>query len=585
MQNNKSIQNWILERYNTLLATLKKEDFSFDDASNILKKKHEDSKAQVRNILSDLTEAEMIESRENPKDKRKRIYNLVPIAPEGKDQELSRQELNSLVDRAADIIRTRVDYTFILLLLFYKRISDKWMYDYKKSIEKFKKEGFTEEEAKKEAKEPEYHDLDFPKKYLWQELRKDPLSLSQNFSEAMKEIGDRNENLKNIFSQFDFIQFAEHKENSEILQQLFELLSSYSLEKASPDVLGDAYERILKKFAPEKAKEGEVYTPRQVVELMIRVLGPEAGDSVYDPALGSGIMLIKAHNYVIEKEGKKKADTLFLYGQEHSQKILGLAHMNLIIHNIKQGFLEHGDTLLRPKFKDKGSFKRFDKGAYNPPWNQKAYGEEELKKAEYSSERFQFGYTTKQSADWAWVQHMNASIKDSGKFTVVLDTGAVSRGSGSKSNREKVIRQKFVENDLIEAVILLPDNLFYNTSAPGIVMVVNKNKPKERKGKILLINATNEFEKGKPKNFLTEENIKKISETYQSFKEIDEFSVIVEKKEVEEADCNLSPSRFVFAINKEDHRSIKEIWKDIEKLEKEEKENDKKVGKIIGKLS
>lgn len=585
LMSDKNIQNWTLERYSTLLGEFKEESFTFNEAFDVLNKKHEDSKAQVRNILSDLNEAEMIKSKKSPNDKRKKVYKLVSLSPEEtQEKELTRKELNRLVDRAADIIRTRVDYTFILLLLFYKRISDKWELDYRRELKKLKEEGFSEKEAKQEASEPEYHDLDLPQEYLWRELRKEPLHLSTNLSEAMKELADRNEGLRDIFTQFDFVQFTNSKENNEILRQLFELLSSYSLENTSPDILGDAYERILKKFAPEKAKEGEVYTPREVVELMVRILDPEPEETIYDPALGSGGMLIKVYEYVKEKYGKDKADTLFLYGQEHSFQTLGLAKMNLLIHNIKNGIFEQGDTLRFPKFKEKGKLKQFDKGIFNPPWNQSGYGEEELKKAEHT-DRFKFGFVYKNKADWAWVQHMYSSIKDDGKFTVVLDTGAVSRGSGGNSNKEKVVRKKFVEKDLIESVILLPEKIFYNTNAPGIVMVVNKDKPKERKNKVLFINASDEYEEGSPQNTIIEENIEKIVETYKNFNEVEGFSDIISKDEIEESDYNLSPSRFVFVIDEEKHRDIDEIWSDIEEIENKEKETDKKVANIIKKLN
>lgn len=582
---NLNIQNWIRDRYSTLLNEFKEQPFNFSEALEILQAKHEDGEAQVRNIISELQSAELLESRQDPEDGRRKIYELVPLVPdENEAKKLTRKELDSLLKRAADIIRTRVDYTYILLLLFYKRISDKWVADYKKSVQQFKKEGFSEEEAKKEAKAPEYHDLDLPQEYLWDEVRKDPLNLSSNLSKAMKEIADRNEDLRDVFTQFDFVQFTRSQENNEILRQLFELFSSYSLENASADILGDAYEFILRHFAPEKAKEGEVYTPREVVEVMVKMLDPQPGESVYDCALGSGGMLIKTWEYVKENYSKEKANTLFLYGQEQKFQTLALAKMNMLIHDIKHGFLEQGDTLRFPKFKDGGEIKRFDKGIFNPPWNLDGYGEESLKKAEHS-DRFKFGYTTKQSADWAWMQHMLASIKDDGQFAVVLDTGAVSRGSGSKNNREKGIRKSFVDNDLIETVVLLPENLFYNTSAPGIIILVNKDKPKERAGKILLINASGEYEDESPQNELGDEHIEKMVETHRGFEEIEDFSKTVTLEEIKEADYNLSPSRFVFALDTEDHRDIDEIWSDIKDTEEEEQANKEELEKIISKLT
>jgi type I restriction enzyme M protein len=579
------MQNWIKNRYSTLLNNFSDKNFSFGEAFEVLENKHKDSEPQTRNIFSELQNAGLIKTKKDPKNKRQKIYKLEPIVSETKEKkELSRNDIDRILKKAADIIRTRVDYSFILLLLFYKRISDKWMLDYKNRVEQFKKEGFNQEEAKEEAKEPEYHDLDIPKEYLWEELRKNPLELSSNLSKAMKDIANRNEGLRNIFTQFDFIQFTQNQENNEILRQLFELFSSYSLETVNADILGDAYEFILRHFAPEKAKEGEVYTNREAVEIMVRILEPQPGESIYDGSCGSGGMLIKSYEYVRDNHGKDEADTLFLYGQEYNPRTLALAHMNLLIHDVKNGLLEQGDTLVNPKFQERGKLKHFTKAIFNPPWNQKGYGDEILKKAAFSNERFPFGFTNKQSADWAWMQHFYASLKPQGKLAAVLDTGAVSRGSGSNANAEKTIRQKFVDNDLIEAVILMPENLFYNTSAPGIIVVVNKNKPEKRKDKILLINASKEFEKGKPKNYLTQDHIKKITETCHKFEEKEGFSTIITNDQIQEADYNLSPSRFVFALDTTEHRPIKEIVADLEEVEKEEKENKKELDKILSKL-
>ena len=220
--------------------------------------------------------------------------------------------------------------------------------------------------------------------------------------------------------------------------------------------------------------------------------------------------------------------------------------MNTILHGIKNINLVQGDTLLYPKFTVSDNIKKFNYVVANPPWNQKSYDEDTLKKGEHWRERFVFGFPTKQSADWVWIQHMLASVKDQSKVVVVIDTGAVSRGG-----REKAIRQKITEKDLIEAVILLPEKLFYNTGAPGLIIVFDKNKPKERKEKILLVNASKEFVLGKPQNSLGKENIKRIVETCRNFKKIKKFSEIITLNQAAEVDYNLSPSRFVSVTEEE----------------------------------
>jgi len=578
MANSPKLENWITKRYFTLQEKFKKNTFTFAEASKSLYDLYHDSENQTKLVLSELKRAGYLKISKNPKDEREKIYQLVDIfQPSGS---FTREELTSILKTAADIIRTRVDYTFILLLLFYKAVSDQWEKQFQEKYQEFVKEGLEQKEAAREASQPYYHTFYLKEELLWANLRKDPLKLPENLSKNLKEIAELNPDYKDIFLQFDFHAFTTNQENSAILNNLFELFSKYSFENISTDILGDAYEWILKYFAPTKAKEGEVYTPREVIRLMVEILDPKPQKSVYDPAAGSAGMLIIAYQYVREKYSKEKADTLFLYGQEQNGKTLALAKMNAILHGIKNITLLEGDTLLYPKFKTQDGVKKFDYVIANPPWNQKnLYDEDTLKKGEYWRERFPFGFPTRQSADWVWIQHMLASVKNESKVVVVIDTGAVSRGG-----REKAIRQKIVEKDLVEAAILLPEKLFYNTGAPGLIIVFNKNKPEERKEKILLINASKEFVAGKPQNSLGKDNIKKITDIYRDFKEAENFSTIITFKETVEADYNLSPSRFVSVIEEEKYRPIEEIAKELDEIEKERQRVEEKVSKILKKV-
>jgi len=578
----KGIPKWIKNRYLYLFGQFKEKEFNFDQAKNALRGQYEDSEVQVKRALSELQKNGYLKSERALKDRREKIYTLTNIFKKQATNNNvdSRSQLNSILKNAADIIRTRVDYTFILLLLFYKAVSDRWEAEFDKRYENLLKEGWKDIEAIREAEAPYYHTFNLPKELLWANLRKNPLKLAENLSRTMKRLGELNSDYKDIFTQFDFLQFTQNQENNEILIQLFELFSKYSFSKIESDILGDAYEWILKYFAPSKAKEGEVYTPREVIRLMVEILKPQPKKSVYDCSLGSGGMLIVSHQYVEEYYSEKEANTLFLYGQEQNSKTLALAKMNMLLHDIKNYDFRQGDTLLYPKITANNSIKKFDYVIANPPWNQKSYGEENLKKAEYSW-RFNFGFPTKQSADWAWIQHMLASVKgnNGGKMALIIDTGAVARGG-----REKAIRQKVVEKDWIECVILLPEKLFYNTSAPGLIIIFNKNKSEERKNKILLINATKEFTAGKPQNTLSKENIKKIISTYDKFKEIKKLSKVVTLKEMIEADFNLSPSKYVSVIDEEKYRSIGEINKELQQVEKSRQKIEKKVKEILGKL-
>ncbi|MDD5638895.1 MAG: class I SAM-dependent DNA methyltransferase [Candidatus Pacebacteria bacterium] len=576
-KNSSHLAKWIEKRYFTLQEKFKKNTFTFADASKALFDSYHDSERQTKLILSELKRAGYLNVSKNPTDEREKIYQLVDIFQTSNN--LTRDELTNILKAAADIIRTRVDYTFILLLLFYKAVSDKWEIQYQEKYKDLIKDGWREEEAVKEASQPYYHSFYLTPDLLWNNLRKDPLKLPENFSKNLKEIAELNPEYKDIFLQFDFHTFTSNQENSAILNNLFELFSKYSFESTSSDILGDAYEWILKYFAPQKAKEGEIFTPREVIRLMVEILSPEPEKYIYDPAVGSAGMLIITYQYVKENYSKEKADTLFLRGQEQNGKTLALAKMNAILHDIRNIELLEGDTLLYPKFKSADGVKKFNYTIANPPWNQKGYDEDTLKKGEYWRERFIFGFPTKQSADWAWIQHMLASTKDDGKTVVVIDTGAVSR-----SGREKNIRQKILEKDLFEAVILLPEKLFYNTGAPGLIIVFNKNKLKKRKNKILLINATKEFVAGKPQNTLGKENIKKITDVYKDFKEVENLSKIISLDEAEKNDYNLSPSRYVSITEEEQYRPIEEIVKELKEIEDKRQKVDKKINEILRKI-
>jgi type I restriction enzyme M protein len=551
--------------------------FTFEDACKVLKEKFEDDENQTKIILSELKKGGYLEVSKNPEDKREKIYKLKPLGS-GINHVNSKDELINLLKQSADLIRTRVDYTFILLLLFYKAYSDKWEKEFETSVKSLIEAGWSEAEAVKEAESEYYHTFNFPPEYLWDNIRRDPQRISEKFSLAMKKLAELNPEYQDIFTQFDFHQFTSNPENAIILNQLVELFSKFSFKDISGDILGDAYEWILKYFAPTKAKEGEVYTPREVIRLMVEILDPVPGKTIYDPALGSGGMLIVSYKYVEEKYGADEAKTLFLYGQEASAKTLALAKMNMLLHDIKHFIFALGDTLLFPKFKEGDTIRKLDYVIANPPWNQDGYDEETLKKGEYWRERFKYGFTTKQSADWAWIQHMLASARE--KVAVVIDTGAVSRGG-----REKLIRQQIVEKDLVEAVILLPEKLFYNTGAPAVIMVFNKNKSEDRKGKILLINASKEFVPGKKQNTLSEENIRRIVDTYKEFKNIEKFAKVITKEEAKQADYNLSPSRFVSIAEEEEYRSIGEIVEELKRLEVERKIIEEKLSAILNQLN
>lgn len=579
---NINIPKWLEERHSVLWNNFKDSKFTLDEALEVLRDEKHSDKEEVITALSDLRKAGWSVVEADPKDSRKKIYQLKSMREILKGElslqkeKLTRSDINKILKKAADLIRTRVDYRFILILLFMKQISDKWENEFNQAYQEALEDGFSKEEAEEEAKDSIHHDFDLPDEYRWDNLRKNVENLPENFSSALKIIAERNTQLKDVIDTFDFVEFTGNIENAEILRQLVELFSEKKLHEVNPDVLGDAYEWILSYFAPQKAKEGEVYTPREVIQLLVEILDPKPGESVYDPASASNGMLIISHKHVKDTFGKNEAEKLFLYGQEVNQKTRALGTMNLYIHDIKNAQIASGDTLLYPKFREGDRLKDFDVVIANPPWNQDGYPEVTLKKGEFWKKRFDYGFVTKQSADWAWIQHMITSAKDeTGRIGVVIDNGALFRGG-----KEKKIRTGIIKDDLIECVILLPEKLFYNTGAPGTIIILNKNKSHERKDKVLFINASEEYKKHyevRKLNMLADRNIEEIVKVYQDYKDEDGVVKVVSKDEIKENDYSLNVSLYAFPQEEIEEINIVQQWNELKKLEKDLKNIEERI--------
>jgi len=504
---------------------------------------------------------------------------------------------------AACIIRGPVDAPkfkdYILPLVFLKRLSDVFEDEIAALAEEYGKREVVLELIKEERQRgvPAGHGLVrfyIPEKARWENIRKVTTGLGEYLTEAVRELARENPRLQGVVDMVDFNATAAGQRiiSDEHLARLVDVLSRHrlGLRDVEPDVLGRAYEYLLRKFAEGQGQSaGEFYTPREVAILMARLLEPEPGMTVYDPACGSGGLLIKCHLRLVEKYGvlengkyrlPPEIAPLALYGQEINPATFAIARMNAFIHDLEAD-IRLGDTMRHPAFKDMdGRLMRFDLVVANPMWNQ-SFPLSLYENDPY--DRFRFGIPPASSADWGWVQHMLASLNETGRMAVVLDTGAVSRGSGNQgSNRERDIRKRFVDNDLIEAVVLLPENLFYNTTAPGIIIVINRQKrcPNE----ILLINASKLFTKGRPKNYLTEEHIERIAACYHEWRIEDGLSAIVTNEEVARNDYNLSPSRYVASNEKEEVLPLEEAVVRLKEVEEERTEADRALWEVLQAL-
>jgi len=415
--------------------------------------------------------------------------------------------------------------------------------------------------------------------------------LGEGLTTYLRAIADANPLLKGIIDRVDFnaTTHGVRDLDDDRLSNLIEAISAKRLGLADvePDIIGRSYEYLIRKFAEGSVSSaGEFYTPKEVGLVMARIMNPEPGMEIYDPSCGSAGLLIKCELVLAErmqKEGKKKFAPVKLHGQEYTPETWAMANMNMIIHDM-EGTIELGDTFKNPKFRKGNRLQTFDRVVANPMWNQDWW-----KEADYDADEFDrfpkgAGYPGGK-ADWGWAQIILASLKDKGRAAIVLDTGAASRGSGNaNTNKEKDVRRWFVEQDLIAGVVYLPENLFYNTTAPGIILVLDKAKAAERKNKLFLLNATNEFTKGDPKNYLADDAIARIADNFNGWKEVEKYSRIVTRDEIAKNDFNISPSRYIHTGEADEYRPIAEIVEELEAIEGEAVQTDARLKKVLKTL-
>jgi type I restriction enzyme M protein len=353
-------------------------------------------------------------------------------------------------------------------------------------------------------------------------------------------------------------------------------LGNENLEDA--DLLGRAYEYLIRQFADDAGKKGgEFYTPREVVQLLVRILDPQSGDRVYDPACGSGGMLIYSAEH-IRKEDQDRMENISLFGQERNLNTWSIAKMNMFLHDLYDAQIKRGDTFTEPLFlEDGGKLQQFDRVIANPMWNQDY--DKNILKDKQSYNRFNYGFPPKNKADWAWVQHMLASANRDGKVGVVLDNGVLFR-----SRSEGKIRKKILKEDLIEAVIALPSNLFYNTSSPGCILMLNKNKPADRKDKVIFIYGEEDYEEGSNQNFLREKDLEKILDAYHNFEDIEKYCRVADMEEIERNDFNLNVPRYVDTTEEEEPVDVEEVLTELDQLEKERDEIESEMMSYLKEL-
>ncbi|MBD9488753.1 SAM-dependent DNA methyltransferase [Ensifer sp. ENS11] len=470
-------------------------------------------------------------------------------------QELSAQELKSALWEAANVLRgSAVDRTdwkgYILPLLFFKRISDVW------------------DEETSEAKEiygdvdpsqfPEAHRFVLPDGSHWNDVRSLASNVGAALQKAMQEIERANpDTLFRVFGSADW--GNKEKFSDELLKDLFEGFSEIQLgnQAVSTDALGDAYEYLVGKFADvtRRNKAGEFYTPRSVVRMMVEILDPKEGESIYDPACGTGGMLLGAIDHVVRKGGDARRFYGKIYGQEKNLTTSAIARMNLVLHGIEDFQVAREDTLRNPAFTDSstGGLATFDCVIANPPFSLKEWGRDLWEADPWG--RAMYGIPPESYGDYAFVQHMIASMALTGnsRMAVVLPQGALFRKSAEGS-----IRQALLEKDMVEAVIGLAPNLFYGTQLAGCVVILRRQKPPERKNKVLIIDASNLFRKGRAQNFLDDEHSDQIVSWYRAFEDVEDRAKVAMLDEIKKEGWTLNISRYVLPPIGQDIPSLPE---------------------------
>lgn len=488
----------------------------------------------------------------------------------------TKETVENIVWKACDTFRGSIDSStykdYILSMLFVKYLSDFAKEKRKELEEKYKGDN---ERLKRQLDRINYkvsEDSSF--EYLLK--NKEAPNIGEIINTALRKI-ERDNPLKfdGIFNNIDFNdsnKFGETKTRNTILKHLLEDFSDSELNLSpsalkNNDVMGDAYEYLISNFASDAGKKGgEFFTPPEVSMLIAKIVNDRKGAKVYDPTCGSGSLLIK-----VNKEIGKENCTI--YGQEKNSQTYSLCRMNMYLHEIgDEAKIEWGDTIKEPKFTNKDQLQKFDVVVANPPFSLDKWGEEIAANDKYG--RFEFGIPPKTKGDLAFLLHMVGSMNEEGITVVVMPHGVLFRQAS-----EGIIRERIVENNLIDTIIGLPENLFYGTSIPTCILILKNNKKNKD---IFFIDASAEYEKGKKQNKLREKDILKIVQAYKKRKNIAEYSKVVSLDKIKANDYNLNISRYIDSFEGNEDLDLKTVKRDIDKVENDREKLKREIDRIFG---
>lgn len=484
---------------------------------------------------------------------------------------ITQSQLEQYLSKAAWILKGPVDASdfkvYIFPLLFFKRISDVYDEEFKNALDE--SDGDVEY-----ASLSEFHRFIVPEGCHWNDVRETTSSVGLAIEQALRGIETANQEY--LYGIFGDAQWSnKNKLSDRLLIDLIEHFSQYLLSNSNvdPDILGNAYEYLIKHFADlTNKKAGEFYTPRSVVHLLGLILDPQEGESVYDPACGTGGMLLESVDHL--QHNGKDYRTLKLFGQEKNLTSSAIARMNMFLHGIEDFKIVREDTLKTPAFFDSDGLRKFDCVIANPPFSLKDWGAENWATDPYG--RNIAGVPPAGNGDMAWVQHMISSLNDHGRMTVILPHGVLFR----KASEQK-IRKALLEMDLLEAVIGLGANIFYGTQLAACVLVFKKQKPANKKNKVLFIDGSAQIRVGRAQNFLEKEHVTQLYQWYNDFEDVENYATVVGIRQITENDYNLNIPLYIEKTIEDNLPSVEEAMVQLKHAWEESQEAERKFKMIL----